>query len=548
MSDKLVRLLNRLAVGLGTPTALTVSKLASEGRWRELQQLRCAPHDYTDPESFWANSVPIELLRKCKLDLGVDTEKAAVRTFYECERQCCATNARLHRYLPEWGGFGLTPSEERIAEFFRAFRKEISMIVGPLPERLVPRFSNGATVSNKSCEASLPDKLTGHPTMYALTRDLTPFIWETRWGNVMRECGWHPKVVRGNHFFTVAKDSEKDRGCGKEALINVCLQLSVGTHFREQLRRTLGLDLLHLQEVHRGLAQLGSLFDNRATIDMSNASDTVAKLLVKLGFPNDWYQLLDSLRAPLTRVKRRWVLLEKFSSMGNGFTFELETIIFLALARVVVRHEGGDPDQCSCYGDDLIIPAPYTRSVLAVLRYCGFTPNQKKTFGEGPFRESCGGDFFRGVPVRAHNLETEPMEPQEWIALANSLRRICHGIPSRWDAMRPAWRYCLDQIPLHIRRCRGPEHLGDIVIHDEPEYWSTRWSEVRPNGKFRQIETWSPVQFSYELERWATSVQLAACSLTGGLVSRRDNVTGYKAKWLTLDYTSEWAPPPPLIR
>lgn len=548
MYDKLVRLLGRLSAGLGTPYAAQVYDLAARGEWVKLQQLRCVPSDYSEPETFWFDHVITELLRKTRLDLGNDTEKVAIETFYECERSCCASNARLTRFLPENGGFGLSSSEWRINDFFIEWRKELGTLMGPLPTHLVPRFSNGATISNKALEASVPDKMSGFPTCYSESLDLLPFFWETSWGKVCRDENRSPKIARGNHFFTVFKDSEKDRGCGKEASVNVALQLAAGSHLRGQLKRVLGLDLRHLQLTHRELARLGSLFGDLATVDMSNASDTVSKVLVKLGAPASWFTLLDSLRAHFTKVKSRWVYLEKFSSMGNGFTFELETCIFLTLARTVVRLEGGDPDRCSCYGDDLIVPTEYLRAVLSVLRFCGFTPNKKKTFGEGPFRESCGGDYFRGVPVRATNLELPPEEPQHWISLANSLRRVCAGIEERWEAILPAWRFCLQQIPVNIRKCRGPVHLGDIVIHDAPEFWSTRYtrSERRLDSpKFRECRTWSPIQERIPLERWGTGVQLAACHLTGKDVSRRSNVQGYKEKWVTCDLTSAWLPGDP---
>lgn len=266
---------------------------------------------------------------------------------------------------------------------------------------------------------------------------------------------------------------------------------------------------------------------------------------MRLGLNDQWYSLLDSLRAHFTKVRNRWVRLEKFSSMGNGFTFELETLLFVTLARVVVRLEGGNPDECSCYGDDLIVPTEHTRAVLAVLAFCGFSTNKKKTFSEGPFRESCGGDFFSGVSVSTFKLEEWPVEPQQWISAANGLRRVSIHNDERWAAMRPLWRFCLSQIPSDIRELRGPVHLGDIVIHDEPEYWITSHRQHEPRAdspKYRCVKAWVPVAKRLSLERWGTGVQLAACHLTGRDVVRRSSISGFTTRWVPCDLTSSWLP------
>lgn len=163
------------------------------------------------------------------------------------------------------------------------------------------------------------------------------------------------------------------------------------------------------------------------------------------------------------------VYLEKFSSMGNGFTFELETILYRTLAATVCGRSS-----VSAFGDDLIVLSDMFRDVLATLRFFGFTPNEKKTFGEGPFRESCGGDFFNGKPVRAHYLKELPNEPQHWIKLHNGLCRVGdNGIH-----LGAALYFCQDQVPNHIRACKGPKQLGDIVFRDD---------EVEPT--FRHYQT-----------------------------------------------------------
>jgi hypothetical protein len=239
------------------------------------------------------------------------------------------------------------------------------------------------------------------------------------------------------------------------------------------------------------MAQTASVSGSHATIDLSNASDTVCRVLVELLLPDDWHTLLSQLRSPFTRFSpdgkkknRRWYLLEKFSSMGNGFTFELETLIFCSLAHAVGCKIGLDS---FVYGDDIIVPEDRAADVLAVLRYVGFTPNQAKTFtGASNFRESCGGDFFFGHDVRPFYIKESPNDPPAWIALANNLRywSIKWSMPELM-AVRAS---VLDNIPADIARCRGPEELGDLVIHDDECKWNST-----TRGSIRYVRIWRPV-------------------------------------------------------
>jgi len=522
--DQIQKLVRTLCRAIGTPRALAVDLLVSNGEWAQLQELRMRdPWTYPNAIAFKRDALVTELLRKCKLPSGVDTAAVAVKTFWECETQCCATNARLNRYLPEHL-FLEDPEDGAIVQFIELWRKEIRAVLPKLPHHLTPRFSGGSTYADVGKLITIPDKMSSVPTSYQNSTDLLPFFWETSWGRVVRDRRQSPTVVRGSIFFTVPKDGSKDRGCAKEASIPLGLQLDAARTIRRGLL-SIGIDLSTGKETHMRLARESSVNGNLATDDMSNASDTVARLVVKLGLPQDWYNLLDSLRARMTRVAGKWVRLEKFSSMGNGFTFELETLLFATLARVIVREEGGDPDQVRCFGDDLIYPREHVRSVHAALAFFGFTVNVRKSFSEGPFRESCGGDFFDGVPVRAHYIKELPDEPQQWIALANGLRRA--------RAPLSAWRYCLEQVPSAVRRCRGPEVLGDAVIHDRPAFWF-----IKPGCEPHDIwvRAYTPIGYTVPLGHWTPDVVLASTTLgipsTG--VAPRDNTTGHRLSWIQL--------------
>lgn len=567
MDHHLIRVVNALCEDVATPRALAVKLLANAGEWTQLLKLRVRPHDYTDSESYWRDSLVTDLLRKCDIDTDVDKEAAAEATFLECELQNASTNARLSRFNPNTllieDGI-----DDRVSQFISDWRKDISYVLGNLPDHLTPRFSGGATYGDSGLLITTPDKMSSAPQITTGATCLLPFWQETLWYDALvRDRPWFsdPTIVRGNKFFTVPKDAEKHRGCCKEPSINISFQLDVGRHMKNRLRDIIGIDLRAGQDLHRQLARAASIEDHLATIDMSNASDTLCRELPALVLREDWFELLSSLRATHTLFKGKWFRLEKFSSMGNGFTFELESLIFATLARLIVRKEGGDPDLVKCYGDDLIVPVENTKSVLAALALFGFTPNRKKTFTEGPFRESCGGDYFYGTPVRAHFLKVLPDEPQQWISLANGLRRVASAdgnSNSRWDVVRRAWLRALDAIPSDIRRCRGPVHLGDVVIHDDEARWShvtitpkRRWIRCNQSGRKLFLDDGSgpsvdgvmaymPIPNVLPWNNWMPAVVLACSTL--GVPSRgvtpRGDVVGYRFGRLPSRLTSNWEP------
>jgi hypothetical protein len=277
-------------------------------------------------------------------------------------------------------------------------------------------------------------------------------------------------------------------------------------------------------------------------MDLSNASDTISRNLVKLLLPGRWYDVLDDLRSKKTEFRGSWYLLEKFSSMGNGFTFELETLIFLALT-LALDTSWDDPKgphflvpgvNVFIYGDDIIAPTEYSNDLLACLEFFGMSVNKRKTFVSGPFRESCGGDFFLGRDVRPYFLKESPCEPQQLISLANGLRRLSRGAESRSRHVNRAWFSILDALPSSIRCLRGPEDLGDIVLHDTQDRWQLR---CRPSG-IRYIRTYRPVRFSkVSLANFKPDVVLAAAVYglgprgSEGIIPRNP-VCGYKIGWV----------------
>lgn len=571
LDQQLIRVIIALCDDVGTSLSAVVKQLVTEKKWIELQQLKVSPGDHKNGESYFWDACVVDLLRKAQIGTSHDRRGAAVQTFKDCEVQNHRTNTRLFKHLDD-SLFLETRAECAIQDFITEWRKDLKHLLGALPQTLYPRFGKGATYADRGKLITIPDKMSVLPLLTESASWLKPLWGQTAWCRSLvasRPSFSEPGFVRGNRFTSVPKTGLTDRGICIEPSLNISYQLDVGRILKTRLKR-IGIDLLEGQHLHRVLAASASIADHLATIDMSNASDTLCRVLPKLVLPPEWFELLDSLRSKFTEIDGQWRYLEKFSSMGNGFTFELETAVFATLARTIVKLNGGDPDKVRCYGDDLIVPSEHSKDVLSALAYFGFTPNTRKTFVEGPFRESCGGDFWLGVPVRAHFIEELPDEPQKWIALANGIRRMAFGHPSnrgRWPRLRRAWMRALDPLPHDIRRLRGPDYLGDLVIHDTPDHWEVIWKDENRFPKRRKVDSsfvgpkwptsdekpyyglrphlrvYEPVPDVLPWTHWVPETQLAAalCNLPEEGVTPRGAVSGYRFG-LHAMWGSDWLP------
>lgn len=527
LDQRLTKVALALCQAVGGPVASKVQKCIESGDLLGLVSMTIDPRSYTNAFDFKWDYACVELLRKAPFEIkGVDRARKSRETFKECERICRKTNDRLDPLL---NGFFEAQQDAYLVEFIDKMRSWIRKVLGPLPRGLDGKFGPGATFGDKGKLTTVPDKMSSRPTVTSESVCLLPLVDSTFWFRQLVTDTRHsePEVVRGNRFTTVPKDALKERGICIEPSVNVFLQLAVGAKMKERLK-SFGIDLVDGQMLHRSWAQRASRDGLHATLDLSNASDTVAKKLVELLLPTDWFLLLSSLRSPFSRVGKSWYRLEKFSSMGNGFTFELESLIFSAICFACGCGEPGK--EFHVFGDDIIVPTKHAADVLSALRYFGFSENARKTFVDGPFRESCGGDFFNGTAVRPHYVKTLPSEPQHWISLANGIRRmVCedHLAAFHNSPAFAAWQRSLDPIPAAIRRLRGPEELGDLVIHDD--VFRRRWR----NG-IGYVRVYRPVARPLPWHHWRANVVLASAlyGLPGEGVIPRNGVSGYKVGYV----------------
>lgn len=212
------------------------------------------------------------------------------------------------------------------------------------------------------------------------------------------------RLVEHNKITFVPKTAKTHRSIAVEPLVNGYVQKGIDQVMRKRLRR-IGIDLSD-QSGNSEYARLGSL-DNSdqsfVTIDLSMASDSLATEVVRQLVPAAWFELLNALRSKSFLLDDVEYKFEKFCSMGNGFCFPLQTLIFTAACKAV---GAGVPGlDFKVYGDDIIVRRCHAEPVIRLLGELGFKTNTDKTFITGPFRESCGRDWFSGEDVRPFILD-----------------------------------------------------------------------------------------------------------------------------------------------
>lgn len=396
------------------------------------------PLDYCNVADFQADYIVTELLSKLPLGKGTDEAltEAALQRFTTAESICHETNVLLEAYS---NGKAM-PVNRVVHEVFDLAQRKI----GKLLERYNPydgfdncKWGPGSTASLASDSSSrtkkvLEDRLSVTADAVPLLRavlPLDPFWLEARGfpcdgPTTPLNLESHYVVNQFSKLSFVAKNAKTHRIIGAEPTANVFMQLGVASVLRRALREV-GVDLDDQSINQRGSFR-ASMSGTHATIDESMASDLVSSGLVALLLPPNWYHVLSQLRTPYYRFATLPAYkgeFEKFSSMGNGYTFELESLIFWALAQASIEVSGAR-GRAKVYGDDIIIPTKSVPLLYDVFSFTGFLVNHEKSHTMGYFRESCGVHHFNGYDVTPAYQRERLTTVAEFIALHNRVYRL----------------------------------------------------------------------------------------------------------------------------
>jgi hypothetical protein len=361
-------------------------------------------------------------------------------------------------------------------------------------------WGRGATTRLGRKHRDVYYKFAGNPHV---THDLFPLARKM----VMSVPGWKPthlECVLGNKVTTVPKNAKTDRVIAIEPELNLIVQLGIGRAIRKRLNRV-GLLLPESQQHNAELARVGSLDGRWATIDLSMASDTVSFEIVRTLLPARWFEALEQSRSPtgvLPSGER--LVYQKFSSMGNGYNFELETLIFWGICSAVLDMHGWKGRQPLVYGDDIIVPTEYADHILEAIAFIGFVPNDKKTFVSGPFRESCGKHYFRGADVTPFYVRKPVDNVYRRYWLANSIKRwsrMAYGLDGNYESVYDS---VVASIPQQLRLFI-PDGVGDgglVVDFDEASPKPASRDKRGYNGwegfKYRFVSEVEPQRQAYD--------------------------------------------------
>lgn len=530
--------LSTLASGLSEDTKLPRERLNECIRTRDVSGLFSIASDldvteYSSADLLLQDRLIAELFSK--FDFATSPfnkrEKAQLR-FFQAEEACRETNFRVSRSVD---------LENDVNSVIHTAINIVSRALGSfnLDEMLrYCRFGPGSSLCVKGPFTTEYFKLCEkNPTTSseAFTYAEALLAYDLKWNAYLH--GIHPFDVVGqfsssdglgvelcltdyNKVAFVPKNAKTERSIAIEPYFNVYFQLGVGGMIRQRLYKRCGVNL-DSQERNQMLALKGSLDGKLSTIDFSMASDTISTETVRLLLPPEWFDHLDRLRSKNYMMDGSIRPYHKFSSMGNGFTFELETLIFYSIARASCEELGVDWEDVSVFGDDVILPGSACELFEKVCNYLGFTVNDEKSFTNGYFRESCGEDYLKGHRVRPVFCK-ELTTVQHVVSLANRLFALNRavGFGSRVnDMLRRAVSLLHQRIPRDVYRLvvGPPSENVDGYIHttctarlagSELVRWNHRlfaWEYPVIRFRAREIERRDDALALYAI--WSTAVK-----------------------------------------
>lgn len=452
MSRDIGAVIMALCEAIDTPRSLAVSILFRSGEHRQLVDLGFDPLHYrhdvlVDSSAKFRNDyLATEFLSKAKfLNTGYDVRARSILDFHAYEAKCRATNERFRQCSA--GGF-----PPAIGEVLCLASRKIAGLVGPQFDVRVlfdhGSFGPGATTLLSRAEAYTDNKVLDLSVTPRALKYVNLDLGTSKvWNDICRDARVSEiRYVRGNKVTTVSKNSKTDRTIAIEPCVNLFYQKGIGAWLKGLLLKV-NVDLFD-QSRNQSFARM-AYSKGYATVDLKGASASISRELVWNLVPYELASVMDDLRSPLYELDGATGIYEQFSSMGNGFTFELESLIFWAISQAVIDTVRPPERGLAVFGDDIVIHQDCLPLLKTVFEFCGFELNSKKTHYLGGFRESCGKHYFFGMDVSPIYQKERIDVLEEAYRLANRIRRLardrCAGAGSE-GVLRPAWLAAVEAV------------------------------------------------------------------------------------------------------
>lgn len=271
--------------------------------------------------------------------------------------------------------------------------------------------------------------------------------------------------------------------------------------------RKLGYDQVFAQDdqdVNRMRAVIGSRDGSWDTIDLSMASDTIKRSLIRLiDHPtlNYWMSFMPTHVKWGKKVRRMSI----FGTMGAAPTFddEMGIILLVGLTAVATKfiYEWGFLPclpyllrYASVVGDDLVVKGGCGETAIDILKVIGCIPNLEKSFCDGFYKESCGAEAWSGYRVDApywpRGLDCRDLSTATWDGFRDEYRSGLTSLIHLHNELVHVWPAAADRVvevlaTYHdVDRFSYPESTPNGLLRDPGiyHYEDTTVPEYKPEA------------------------------------------------------------------
>lgn len=257
-------------------------------------------------------------------------------------------------------------------------------------------------------------------------------LCDARYGSKMvLEEAPHGLYARTSKGLLVPKDSRGPRVVMPEPIDSLAFQMGLHYWLAGYLQEASDGRVQFTDQSHfRAIAQEASKTRGFCTIDLKDASNSVSARLVRAllsntglgrhvrefrtgivefhvsGLAKEAFD--ETCLCPLNgsvdwdASKVSWEI-QMLAGMGSGYTFPVMAMLIYSICTMVIP--APYHSNIRVFGDDLIVPTWARDRVTEALSRYGLLVNTNKSFSHGFFRESCGGDYFRGEEVAPPRLK-----------------------------------------------------------------------------------------------------------------------------------------------
>lgn len=194
---------------------------------------------------------------------------------------------------------------------------------------------------------------------------------------------------------TVPKNKDVDRVILCEPMCNMICQRCIAKSIVTFINKCFKIDLYNSQQVHGALLSIAET----TTIDLKNASNSNWLAFIRWFLQDTQLMtMLEKARIGVVQYQGEFHHLNMIAPMGNGYTFEVMTLILLSITREYDTF-------AHVFGDDIIVDDMVAEDVVETLKSVGYLINEQKTFIDSPFKESCGSFMSHGQYITSFDIK-----------------------------------------------------------------------------------------------------------------------------------------------